>query len=187
MAGTNSENAEKTRAEAERLFPNETWVDPKDVKFKHTGKDYEIPPDLRNIKVSRSKIQEVGEKTLAKEIRQAHILAQRGDSVYLVPNKKDDNGGLASGYDAIINGQPYEFKTVTGNINAVRKNFWESRKQSDNVYMRIADRNITIDDVRRVVHGVLVNPKYTGTAKGWLIVTFDGTGKTHRLSIGSLK
>jgi len=182
------DNAEKTEAAARRLLPDETWVEAKDVKFTHKGKDYETPSDMRNIKVAQSKIMEKDELALAKEIRQAHILTQMGDCVYLLPKTKaETTGRFVSGPDALLNGELYEFKTIEGKIRRVEKRFWDSREQSDNVYLRISNPNLTKDEVLGTVNEVLNHKAYKGTTNGWLILTLDGTGKTYKISISSLK
>ncbi|MCL1994450.1 MAG: hypothetical protein FWG66_16020 [Spirochaetes bacterium] len=181
------ENAEKTEAEARRRFPDEEWMDAQDVKFTREGKGYEIPPDLRNIKIAGAKIKEKDELALAKEIRQAHILAKMGYSVYLLPKTKDPVEGFVKGPDAVVNGEPCEFKTVEGKIRRVEERFWDSRMQSDNVYIRVANPNITKGEVLEIVKKVLNHRAYSGTTKGWLILTLDGTGATHKFSIRGLK
>ena len=181
------DNAEKTEAEARRRFPEETWIDAGEVKFTREGKGYETPPDLRNIKIAESKVGEKDELALAKEIRQAHILARIGCSVYLLPKTKDPVEGFVKGPDAIVNGEPCEFKTVEGKIERVKDRFWDSREQSDNVYIRVANPNITKDEVLEIVKKVLNHRAYSGTTKGWLMLTIDNTGTTHKFSIRSLK
>ena len=83
MAGTDRENAEKTKAEAEKRFPNEKWIDVSKAETQIKG--ISGHDDFKGIKVAYSKILEGDKNTLAKEIRQAKILTSRGDCVYLLP------------------------------------------------------------------------------------------------------
>ncbi|MCL1992367.1 MAG: hypothetical protein FWG66_05420 [Spirochaetes bacterium] len=185
MVNRNKENAEKTEAAAKRRFPNEKWIDVSEAESQIKG--ISGHDDFKGIKVAHPKILEGDKNTLAKEIRQAKILTDRGDCVYLLPKAKDEDGKPVSGPDALLNGELYEFKTITGNIDRVAERFSKSRRQSDNVYLRISNPNITKDEVFSMVNRVLNKPTYTGTTKGWLILTLDGTGKTHKRSIRSLK
>lgn len=183
------ENISKTMIAASYLFPNETWVYASDIKFKYKGKDYDIPGNLINIKIAESKLTSLknDEKTLAKEIRQAHILTRKGDCVYLIPKMKNKNNNELTGPDAILNGELYEFKTITGNIDRVEKRFRVSRKQCNNVFLRITNPKINKDDILERIHRVLNDPKYTRGTKGFIIIHIDSTNLTYRKKIRKLK
>jgi hypothetical protein len=89
-------NIEKSHILAKVLFPQEKWVDIKDIHLKYEGEEFDIPTDIKNLKVALSRItgKKGDERILAKEIRQAHILTDKGDGVYLLPKEKDTNPRL---------------------------------------------------------------------------------------------
>jgi len=184
-----NKNAEKTEAIAKKLFPDEEWIEASSIEFKNKGKGIGLPRDLKGINIAQSRLtgKKGDEVTLSKEIRQAKILTDKGDIIYFIPKAKDENGNDIRGPDAILNGIPYEFKTVDGSIDKVESNFRYSRKQSENVFLRITDKNITKDEVLSKIHNVLNNPSYTGGTNGCLLVHFEGTNQTHKYILRSLK
>jgi hypothetical protein len=91
---------------AKKTFPHEKWVKAESIRFKHKGEEFQIPEGIENIKVARSRItgKKGDERTLAKEIRQGKILADRGASVFLIPKIKYYDGRNIPGPDAFLNG-----------------------------------------------------------------------------------
>jgi hypothetical protein len=171
------------------MFSQEKWVDAKDICLKHKGKGLHLPTKLNNIKIAESKLtgRKGEELVLAKEIRQAHLLAEKGDCVYLIPKRKDAKGKFIPGPDAIVNGFLFEFKTVTGSIRKVERHFRNSRDQCENVYLRIIDKELTKDIVVYKIHRILNDPTYTIGTNGWLILHMDSANETYWFNINLLK
>ena len=188
-ADMNREIAERTEAEAKRLYPNENWVDASKIEFKNKGKYIEMPDGLKGVSVAQSRLTGLknDEETLTRELKQAKILTDRGDNVHILPKAKDEKGNEIKSPDAILNGIPYEFKTIEGNINRVAEHFRHSRKQCDNVFIRISNPNITKDEAVNKIHGVLNSTDYTRGTNGWLMLHLDSEGKTYKLNISRLK
>jgi len=193
-----SENIQKNEAAAESTFPNEQWVDAQSIKLAQEGPDFEIPNDIDNIKVAKSRvtpsknhssISDNDARTLAKEIRQAKVLTDRGASVFILPKIKGADGKEISGPDALVNGILFEFKTVTGSIKRVETRFRESREQGQNVFIRVMNPNITRSDVIGKIYGVVNGSNYTGGFKGNMIFSVrQGNFETlHYTRIGDLK
>jgi hypothetical protein len=173
-----SENIQKNKTAAKSIFPNEQWVDAKLIKMVQEGTDFEIPDGIDNIKIAKSRItpsknhssiSDNDARTLAKEIRQAKVLTDRGASVFILPKNKGPDGREISGPDALVNGILYEFKTVTGSIDKVERRFRQSRDQGQNVFIRIMNPGITRSDVIRKMYSVVNDRKYTGGLEGNLI------------------
>jgi len=173
-----SENIQKNKTAAKSIFPNEQWVDAKLIKLAQEGTDFEIPDGIDNIIIAKSRItpsknhssiSDNDARTLAKEIRQAKVLTDRGASVFILPKIKAADGRDIPGPDALVNGTLYEFKTVTGSIDKVESRFRESREQGENVFIRVMNPNIGKNDVLRKIYGVVNSSNYTGGFKGELI------------------
>jgi hypothetical protein len=172
------ENTRKNESAARTAFPNEQFVDASSFKSEQTGPDFEVPENLQNIKIAKSRItptkgknhiSDNDAKTLTKELRQARVLTSRGSSVYLVPKIKDAQGRDVSGPDALVNGTLYEFKTITGALKRLETRFRESRDQGENVFIRFIKDGITRDDVMNKMYRIINSPEYTGGCKGNLI------------------
>jgi len=170
-----SEDIRKNETVAKSTFPDEQWVDAQTIKLAQEGPDFEIPDGIDNIKIAKSRItpsknhnsiSDNDARTLAKEIRQAKVLTDRGASVFILPKNKGPDGREISGPDALVNGILYEFKTVTGSIDKVESRFRESREQGQNVFIRVLNPDISRQSVIRKMHNVINDPKYTGGFKG---------------------
>jgi len=190
------ENIQKNEAAAKVIFPNEQWVDASLLKLVQTGPDFEIPKNLDNIKIAKSRvtptkrehhISDNDARTLAKEIRQAKVLADKGASVFLLPKSKAADGRDIPGPDALVDGVLYEFKTITGPIDKVETRFRKSRSQSENVFLSIMHRDISKSMVISKLHHTLNNPTYKGGINGRLIVYLECTGETFFFRIKDLK
>jgi len=201
------EDFEKYRAENERKndeviktkFPNEIFLDANNFEFKKGDRIYDVPTDLTGIKISQSRYYEAIKdddkmEILAKEIRQANILTEKGDVIYLTPeNNKNENKQKEATPDAIRNGSIFEFKTVTvdGNRNRVGKNFRDSRSvrhfQSENVFISILNPDIKMADALASIHGVLSDSNYTGGTEGTLILHVVSENETKYFKIKDLK
>ena len=166
---------------AREAFPHEQWEDATSIKFRHKGVDFELPGDMENITVARSRLTHMkdDERILAKEIRQAKILAGQGSSIYLLPKPLGPDGRHLPGPDALVDGIPFEFKTVTGGIGKIEKHFRDSRKQGPNTFILVANPNIAKNDVTRKLSGIVNSDDYGGGFEGTVIFTV-GKGKSER-------
>jgi len=189
------ENIRKNEAAAKITFPNEQWVDAFLLKLVQSGSDFEFPKNLDNIKIAKSRITPTKKKryisdndarTLAKEIRQAKVLADRGMSVFLLPKSKAEDGRDIPGPDALVNGNLYEFKTITGSIDKVEMRFRQSRDQGQNIFIRIMNPRISRNDVIRKMNNVINDTKYTGGFEGNMIFSVR-TGETDNLHYVRIK
>jgi len=189
-------NLQKNEIAARTAFPNEQFVDAASFKLFQTGPDFEVPRNLENIKIAKSRItptrgkrhiSDNDAKTLAKELRQARVLTSRGASVYLVPKIKSAQGRDVPGPDALVNGTLYEFKTITGPIDKVETRFRKSRSQSENVFLSIIHREISKSMVVAKIHQTLNNPTYKGGTEGRLVVYLESTDEIFFFRIKDLK
>jgi SPP1 gp7 family putative phage head morphogenesis protein len=180
-------NARSTEKTAKKDYPDEVWLGAGAVKLKFV----KLPKNLEGVRIAKSKfpMNKSDEETLLKEAKQAEILAGKGASINLIPKQKDHRGRNIPGPDAIVNGQYFEFKTVTGTIKKVEERFRDSRDQGESVYIRIANPNIKKEDIIRKIRGVVNDKNYTGGFKGNLVFT-TGEGKdekTYSVRIKDLK
>jgi len=193
-----SENVQKNEAAAKAAFPNERWVNAASIKLAQEGTDFEIPDGVDNIKIAKSRVtpskdssslSDNDARTLAKEIRQAKVLADTGASVFILPRIKAADGRDIPGPDALVNGMFYEFKTITGGIDKIERRFRESRGQGQNVYIRVMNPGITRSDVIQKMYSVVNDTKYTGGFKGNMIFSIrQGSLETlHHVRIKDLK
>jgi hypothetical protein len=183
-----SQNIEKTTKTADNLFPNETWVDAVTVKFDHV----KLPDGVDSIMVAMSRlpVNQQEELDFLKEIKSAIILKNEGASIRLIPRmKRPDGKGNLPGPDAIVNGLLFEFKTITGKIKKVGKRFTESRKQGENIYIRVANPLHTKAGVISSLVRIINNKDYVGGYKGNVIFTVGDGGqeKTYFFKISDLK
>ena len=117
----------------------------------------------KNVKVAESRmpINAVQRKILRKELLQAEILAKNGNSVYLIPEHGRYGERLK---DAVVNGQLFEFRSITGNARTLEWEFGAAKGKGDdtNVFINI-ESSISKYEVRRRVGMVLKRPpEYTG-------------------------
>jgi hypothetical protein len=123
-------------------------------------KNLEIP---ENVKVAASRIPKnaVQRSVLKKELRQAGILARAGCYVYLIPER----GGYGERLkDAVVNGELFEFRNVTGNARTLEWEFNEAKKKGNdtNVFISV-DKDVSLNEARRRISLVLNrHPEYTG-------------------------
>ena len=192
------ENIRKNEIAAESAFPDEQWLPANSIDVGHEGADFEIPSNVENIKIAKSRItpkkgcrtiSDNDARTLAKEIRQAKVLADMGASVFILPKMRAANGSFIPGPDALVNGALYEFKTITGGIDKIERRFRQSRDQGQNVFLRIMNPGILRSDVIRKMYNVINDPKYTGGFKGNLIfsVQTENSDSLYYIRIKDLK
>ena len=109
-----------------------------------------------------------------KEIQQARILSERGHKVCLV-----GESGRGKHYDALVDGRKTEMKTVTGNVNAIGKNFRRAMKQATDVFLRIKTQNITVHRAYSKLVGTvkaMLENGYTFTQDRVIYVWLDSEG-----------
>jgi len=156
------ENARKNETSVKTVFPKEKFIDKTSEfqKINRYTKGLLIP---KNVKVSESRFPVSSEqrRILRKELRQAEILARLGNSVYLIPEHGQHGKKLL---DALVNGQLFEFKTVTGNSRKIERRFSEAKEKGNDVNVFISiETSIGKNDVRRKIEQVLArHPEYTG-------------------------
>jgi hypothetical protein len=100
-------------------------------------------------------------KILIKELLQAEMLAKRGNSVYLIPEFAVFGERPK---DAIVNGELFEFRTITGNARTLEWEFGDAKKKGNNTNVFIhVKSDISRDETRRRLKLVLDrHPEYTG-------------------------
>jgi len=133
------------------------------------------------VAMSRKPINLQEELDFIKEIKSAIILKKYKASVTLIPRKKRPDGkGFLPGPDAIVNGLFFEFKEVVGTIDKIGDRFKDSRKQGDNVYIRVANPNLSKSKVLSYLTRYINLPTYQGGYNGNLILSF-GTGLEEKI------
>jgi len=171
---------------AKKTFPNETWVRSDGIKLQHE----QMPPGADGIIIAKSKLpaNPTEEHDLIKEIKSAVILKKHGSSVTLLPRVKDPlSGRFLSGPDAIIDGTLFEFKEVTGSIDKIGARFLDSRRQENNVYIRVANPNLTKRKVFDYFGRYVNNKNYKGGYKGNIIFSFGDEERTYFFKIKVFK
>jgi len=168
-------NAAANDAVAQKEFSNETWINAENIKLYHV----EMPKNADGIIVAMSRLpinlQE--ELDFIKEIKSAIILKKHGASITLIPRiKRTDGKGFLPGPDAIVNGLFFEFKEVIGTVDKIGARFNDSRKQSNNVYIRVSNPNITKQHAMKYMSKFINGRDYNNGYHGNVIFTF-GTGE----------
>ena len=113
------------------------------------------------------------QRTLRKELRQAGILSLRGNSVFLTPEYSAYKVRIT---DAVVNGIPFEFRTISGTARKIEQKFASAKEKGKavNVYLHL-DSNIPINEAKRRIIMVLGrHPEYTGR-----IIVSNGQGKIY--------
>jgi hypothetical protein len=180
-------NAKRTAKKAKEVFPHETWEDAASIILKTKGLN--LPKNIGGIKVAKSRLtgNKNEESTVLKEIVQGKILADKGASVYLLPKLRNPDGSHAHGPDAIVNGSLVEFKAVTGGLRRIEVRFRKSREQSENVFIKIDNPDISKNDLIGKIRRILNDKEYTGGTKGNLVVYLSESKRTYFMRIRDLK
>jgi len=106
----------------------------------------------------------------------------------LIPKIKDPvTGKFLSGPDAIVDGTLFEFKEVTGGIRRIGARFMESRRQGNNVYIRVANTNLTKRHVMSYFTKFINDKNYEGGYKGNIIFSFGDEGRPYFFKIKNFK
>jgi len=115
--------AKKAREAADQLFPGEKWITVENGIY-------------------LSPRRPVGKNSNYKdELRDAQILRDSGNTVYLVPEQRSDR---TKKYDAIVSGLKMEFKNQYGSsVLTLKDHFIDSREQSPNVFINLENSPLT--------------------------------------------
>jgi len=181
-------NIAANKAITDMMFPNESWINIDNIKL-----DYKkMPADVTGILVAESNLpkNKQEEEDFLKEVKSAIILQKHGACVTLIPRiRRKDGKGFQAGPDAIVNGVLYEFKEVTGGISKIGDRFKDSRKQGNNVYIRVENLSLTKSKVVRYLARYISMPTYQGGFEGNIIFTFgaDNGEKIYFFKIKDLK
>jgi len=169
-AAQQAKNQAASETAARSLYPNESFTN-STSKLRAANKftrDMDIPG---NVYLAESRIPRTkgDAEKLKKELRQAGILSQQGNSVYLTP---EPGRYRERSFDAIVNGMPYEFRNVTGHADKIERRFSEAKEKNSsiNVFMNI-DSGVSLAETHRRIKLVVDrHPEYTGK----IIVSFGG-------------
>jgi hypothetical protein len=126
------ENARKARELADKEFPDEKWI------IVENG-------------IYLSPRRPIGENSGYKaELNDARVLRDLGSTVYLVPEPRSAPGRK---YDAIVDGEKFEFKNVGGNKNTLVTHFLRSRTQAPNVFLNLEKSKLTRKQIMSTLFG----------------------------------
>ena len=130
------EMARKAKEAANLLFPGEKWIIVENGIF-------------------LSSRRAIGKNSnFEDELRDAQILRDFGNIVYLVSEPSTEG----KKYDAIVNGQKFEFKNVSGNKSTLVKQFLRSRSQSPNVFINLEKSKLTKGEIISALYGARNSP-----------------------------
>jgi hypothetical protein len=116
-----------------------------------------------NVKIAESRLPRSPEQRsiLRKELLQAEMLARLGNAVYLIPEC------VAYGEkpkDAVVNGELFEFKTITGNARTLEGEFRRAKKKGDdvNVFINVESDISRKETLRRITLVLRRHSEYSG-------------------------
>jgi hypothetical protein len=163
------ENAKKSKAAADQFFPGKEWKQLEDGIY--------LSPNRA-----------IGKKSNYKdEKRDAQILHLFGSIVYLVPESRNTPGKK---YDAIVNGERFEFKNVKGGAGTLKTQFLRSRSQAPNVFINLEQSHLTKTQIITALHGARNSPeygKYNKFSGGKIILKIRGQTSLIYLNVDDLK
>jgi hypothetical protein len=189
----NLKNKAATEALVQIEYPNEKFISSiEELQTLTIWTENLIIPKNVKLAVSRIPINAYQYRILRKELRQAEILTREGYCVYLIP----EHGGYGEKLkDAIVNGELFEFRNVTGQSRKIERRFKEAKEKGadTNVFINI-DLNVSIRETKRRISLVLNrHPEYTGKIiisiqgdKTYFWDTLDFRSKNPALRQGSL-
>jgi len=146
----------------QKHYPNEIFIiDMSQIKHKNKYSKGLVIPENVKVAESRIPINPTQRAILRKELRQAEILAELGNSVYIIPEK---HVYKVKPKDAVVNGELFEFRTVEGNAETFQ---WEFRKAKGkgadtNVYINILSDINKKEAWHRIWLVLRRHPEYTG-------------------------
>ena len=128
-----------------------------------------------NVKVAESRLPVNSEqrRILRKELHQAEILAKAGNSVYLIPEQA---GFGERPKDAVVNGELFEFRAITGNARTLEWEFGNAKKKGNdvNVFINVESEISRNETHRRLTLVLNRHPEYTGK----IVISWRG-GRPH--------
>jgi SPP1 gp7 family putative phage head morphogenesis protein len=145
-----------------KVYPDEKFITQSaklQVASKY-AKGLVIPKNVM-VAASRIPINVQQREVLRKELHQAEILAMLGSFVYLIPELGPYGVKLK---DAVVDGDLFEFRTITGNAKTLEWEFGDAKKKGKDVnnFLNI-ESDIPKNEVRRRIALVLRrHPEYTG-------------------------
>lgn len=171
-----AENTAANEAYVREHFPDDKFISaiPQEITvINKYAKGLIIPANVK-LAESRLPINPEQRAVLRKELQQAETLAKLCNSVYLTPERSEYKKRPK---DAVVNGKPFEFRTVTGNPETFQWEFRYAKKKGadTNVYISIIS-DISKEEARRRIWLVLRrHPEYSGE----IIITLDNGEKTY--------
>jgi len=96
-----------------------------------------------------------------------------GYTVYLAPEQRSVAGPK---FDAIVNGLLFEFKNVQGNANTLEAQFLRSRSQAPNVFINLANSDLTWREVISALRWAR-NSRNRTVANGKTIKGYDAVNR----------
>jgi hypothetical protein len=166
----NAQNQTATNNFVKNRYPDEKFVsDVSQLKNKNKYTKGLVIPEGVKVAESRMPRSTKQRETLRKELRQASILAEKGNSVYLIP----EHGAYGETFkDAVVNGTLYEFREIKGNARTLEWEFGDAKEKKGNdtnMFLSI-ESNISKNEARRRIGLVLErHPEYTGK----IVVSFN--------------
>ena len=155
-------NIKATEAYIKKKYPNEKFIS--EILQLRSPNKYSkglVIPENVKVAESRMPINAAQRNVLRKELLQAEILAKKGISVFLIP----EHGGYGERIkDAVVNGELFEFRSITGNARTLEWEFGAAKEKGNdtNVFITI-ESDISRDEARRRIGMVLKrHPEYTG-------------------------
>jgi hypothetical protein len=125
----------------------------------------------------------VGEKSNFKD-----ELRDTGSTVYLTPENRSEP---CKKYDAIVNGQKYEFKNMKGaSVVTLKDHFLRSRMQAPNVFINLENSSLGKRDIMSALYGARNSGDYAKKNKfqgGMLILKIKGYERLIYLKVDALK
>jgi len=173
--GSWRENAKKAKTAANKFFPGEKWIKVEEGIY-------------------LSPRRAVGKKSnYTNELRDAQILRNLGSTVYLSPEPRTERSRK---FDAIVDGQRFEFKNIGGNTNTLEHQFLRSRSQSPNVFINLEKAALSKREIMSTLyrarnkvesaksHGYAFYNEFKG---GKIILKINGTDYLVYIDVDDLK
>jgi hypothetical protein len=164
------ENAKKAKEAADQLFPGEEWKRLEDGIY--------LSPH-----------RPIGKKTnFRDEKHDAQILQRLGSTVYLTPENRKIPGKK---YDAIVNGEQFEFKNIRGTSTiTIGDQFLRSRSQAPNVFINLEKSTLSKHQIITALYGARNSSgyaKHNRFSDGKIILKIRGQTSLTYLSVDDLK
>jgi hypothetical protein len=164
-----AENAKAAQSAAELLFPGEKW--------QTIANGIYLSPN-----------RPIGKKTSYEaEKLDAEILHSLGGTVYLVPESRKTPGKK---YDAIVNGDRFEFKNMKGGEDTLKHQFLRSRSQAPNVFINLDESHLSKHQIIKALIGARNSPEYVkgnNFSGGKIILKIKGQANLAFLSVDDLQ